>query len=170
MLKSHEDLLNLWRQRIEQLQSKGVPRVLPVGDCIVDRWTKAAAVGAGQGSSVYDSAIIIGDVTIGDNCWIGPWVLLDGSGGLCIGDWSSIAAGCQIYSHDSSRHNLSGGVEPIVRRPTRIGSRVVLKPNVVVALGVTIGDGCLVYANSTVTQDLPNGCKAAGNPAEVISD
>jgi acetyltransferase-like isoleucine patch superfamily enzyme len=33
---------------------------------------------------------------------------------------------------------------------------------------VTIGDGCIVGANSVVTKDLPSGAIAAGIPARVI--
>ena len=33
----------------------------------------------------YDSVLVIGDVQVGKNTWIGPFVVLDGSGGLEIG-------------------------------------------------------------------------------------
>ena len=32
-----------------------------------------------------DGMVTIGDVKVGDGTWIGPWVLLDGTGGLSIG-------------------------------------------------------------------------------------
>jgi maltose O-acetyltransferase len=36
--------------------------------------------------------------------------------------------------------------------------------------GVTIGDRCVVGANSVVTEDLPRGVIAAGVPARVIRE
>ena len=71
-------------------------RTLPFGDYFVDRWEKANELGFGKGTSIYDSAIVIGDVKVGENTWIGPNVILDGSGGLQIGSWCSISAGVQI--------------------------------------------------------------------------
>jgi acetyltransferase-like isoleucine patch superfamily enzyme len=72
-------------------------RFLPMGEYFGDRWARAEYYGFGEGSSVYDSAIIIGDVRVGKNTWIGPNVILDGSGGLTIGDFCTISAGVQIY-------------------------------------------------------------------------
>jgi acetyltransferase-like isoleucine patch superfamily enzyme len=40
--------------------------------------------------------------------------------------------------------------------------------NCVITSGVTIGDRCVVGANSVVTRDLPPGVIAAGSPAKVI--
>ena len=142
-------------------------RVLPFGEYFVDRWEKASDLGFGKGTSIYDSAVVIGDVQVGENTWIGPNVILDGSGGLVIGDWCSIAAGVQIYSHDSVNWAVSGGTEKIERMPTRIGSRCYLGPNVIVAKGVTIGDGTKIGANSVVLNDIPPNSKAFGNPCKI---
>ena len=66
-------------------------RVLPLNEMFTDRWEKAKFLGFGEGSSVYDSAIILGDVKVGKNTWIGANTVLDGSGGLEIGDNCSIS-------------------------------------------------------------------------------
>lgn len=131
---------------------------------MVDRWDKARALGFGEGSSIYDSAIVIGSVSVGEHTWIGPWVMLDGSGGLSIGAHCSISAGVQVYTHDSVRWALSGGTGTIERAPTRIGNRCYIGPNVVISKGVTIGDGCVIGAGSLVLQDIPPGTKAFGTP------
>lgn len=144
-------------------------RTLPFADYVVDRWEKARRLGFGEGASVYDSSLVIGDVTIGEHTWIGPYTVLDGSGGLQIGSFCSISAGVQIYTHDTIEWALSGGVRPVRRAPTRIGSRCYLGPNVVVTSGVTIGDGCLVGANSLVLDDIPDGYKAYGTPCRLIA-
>jgi acetyltransferase-like isoleucine patch superfamily enzyme len=51
------------------------------------------------------------DVTVGKNCWIGPNVILDGSGGgLFIGDYVDISAGVHIYTHDTVKRAISGAL------------------------------------------------------------
>jgi acetyltransferase-like isoleucine patch superfamily enzyme len=143
-------------------------RTLPFGDYVVDRWQKARLLGFGDGSSIYDSAIVIGSVSVGANTWIGPWVMLDGSGGLAIGSNCSISAGVQIYTHDSVNWAVSGGAKAIERAPTRIGDRCYLGPNVIVAKGVVIGDECVIGANSLVLADIPQGTRAYGTPARPL--
>jgi acetyltransferase-like isoleucine patch superfamily enzyme len=54
--------------------------------------------------------------------------------------------------------------------PTRIGSNSWFGVNCVVTTGVTIGERCVVGANSVVTRDLPDGVIAAGAPAKVIRE
>jgi acetyltransferase-like isoleucine patch superfamily enzyme len=145
-------------------------RSLPAGEYLVDRWERARELAFGEGASIYDSAIVIGSVSVGANTWIGPWVMLDGSGGLSIGSNCSISAGAQIYTHDSVGWATSGGEKPIERAATRIGNRCYLGPNVIVAKGVSIGDGCVIGANSLVLHDIPSGAKAWGTPCRPTGD
>jgi len=143
-------------------------RTLPFGEYVVDRWEKARELGFGDGASIYDSSVVIGEVTVGRQTWIGPFTLLDGSGGLSIGEYCSISAGVQIYTHDTLEWALSGGQASAVRAPTRIGNRCYVGPNVVIARGVSIGDGCVIGANSFVRDNIPAGSKAVGSPCRVI--
>ncbi|WP_239308071.1 DapH/DapD/GlmU-related protein [Frankia sp. Cj3] len=53
-------------------------------------------------------------------------------------------------------------------RDIRIGANVWLGARVVVVAGVTIGDGCIVGANSVVTTSLPPDAIAVGAPARVV--
>jgi acetyltransferase-like isoleucine patch superfamily enzyme len=160
-------LRELWRARRAEVDAR-YRRTLPLGDYVVDRWEKARALGFGEGTSVYDSVLVLGDVTVGRDSWIGPFVVLDGSGGLTIGSYCSISAGVQLYSHDSVRWAVSGGGAPYEHARTTIGDNCYIGPNTVVAKGVTIGDGCVVGANSLVLHDLPAGSKAYGTPCRVV--
>ena len=144
-------------------------RVLPVGEYLSDRWEKAQFLDFGTGTSIYDSSIVLGEVEVGSNTWIGPNTILDGSGGLVIGDNCSISAGVQIYSHDTVRWAVSGGVESIEYSPTSIESNVYLGPNVVVERGVTIGAGAVIGANSLVNCDIPPNSRAWGNPCRIAN-
>lgn len=142
-------------------------RHVSAGDGVIDRWERARSLGFGEGASIYDSALVIGDVRVGRNTWVGPQTVLDGSGGLTIGDHCSISAGVQIYSHDTIRWALSGGAAQPERAPTAICSDTYLGPNTVVGKGVTIGSRCIVGAGSLVLEDVPDGRIAYGTPAAV---
>ncbi|WP_337875539.1 acyltransferase [Elioraea sp.] len=143
-------------------------RSLPFADAMFDRWDRARRLGFGEGSSIYESACVFGEVTVGRDVWIGPWVMLDGSGGLSIGDHVSLSAGVQIYTHDTVHWALSGGVVPPRRAPVAIGDRVYVGSQSVIAQGVTIGRKCVISANSLVIDDVPEATIVGGVPAMPI--
>jgi acetyltransferase-like isoleucine patch superfamily enzyme len=164
-LRSELERLHWERQR--EVRDKW-NRSLPYGDGIVDRWERARFLGFGDGSSIYDSAVVIGDVTVGEKTWIGPFTLLDGSGGLSIGSYCSISAGVQIYTHDSVKWALSGGRIEYDRSAVHIGSNSYIGPMTIVSKGVRIGDHCLVGANSVVNRDLPDFSIAYGSTCRIV--
>lgn len=143
-------------------------RDLPLEELLFDRWERAQELGFGKGTSLYHNSYVYGKVKVGKNTWIGPFTILDGSGGLEIGDYCSISSGVQIYTHDSVEWAVSGGQKEIKRASTKIGSCCYIGPNTVVANGVTIGDYCIIGANSLVLEDIPSHSKAAGNPCKII--
>ena len=144
-------------------------RHVSTGDLLTDRWETARSLGFGEGTSCYDNVLVLGDVSVGKNCWIGPNVILDGSGGLTIGDNVDICAGSQIYTHSTVRRAVSGGKEPVTYAPTRLGSRIYVGPQTVIAMGVTIGDGAIVGTMSLVDRDVPPGGEVWGIPARLRS-
>lgn len=159
-LRLHQEL----RQAIKDTYNRSVP----LAEELTDRWERARFLGFGDKTSIYDSALVLGDVRVGRNTWIGPNCILDGSGGLEIGSHCSIASGCHIYSHDTVEWALSGGKSAYQRKPTRIGDACYLGPHSVVTAGVTIGDHCLIGALSLVNRDVPDNTIVAGTPARVI--
>ena len=161
-----KELRALLAQEMNAVQQRW-ERTLPLADYVVDRWLKAKALGFGEGSSIYDSSLVMGSVKVGRNVWIGPFTVLDGSGGLVIGDNCSISAGVQIYTHDTVKWATSGGSAPVERAPVTIGSRCYIGPTAIISKGVTIGDGCVIGANSLVNADVPPGMKAWGTPARI---
>ena len=138
---------------------------LPFGNYIMDRWEKARELGFCEGSSFCYIALLLGDVIVGRNTWIGPFAILDGLGGLVIGDYCSISAGVQIYTHNTVKWTVSGGLHPSEHAPVIIDNRCYIGPNAVISKSVTIGDGCVIGANSFVNTDIPEGAKAWGLPS-----
>jgi len=45
-------------------------RHVSVGDLLTDRFEIARDYGFGDGTSCYDNVLILGDVTVGKDCWI----------------------------------------------------------------------------------------------------
>ena len=143
-------------------------RVLPVSELLVDRWEKAEFLGFGEGTNVYDSCYIIGDVKVGKNCWIGPFTFLDGSGGLEIGDYCAIGTSSKIMTHWSGEKYLTAGQAESTYNKTTIGDCTVVTTDVVISLGVTIGKHCLVAANSFVKDSFEDYSIIAGTPAKKV--
>ncbi len=152
---------------LREAKRKQFNRVLPFGDYISDRWEKAKYLGFGDGTSVYDNVVILGNVKVGSNTWIGPNVVLDGSGGLEIGSNCSISTGVQIYSHDSIKWATSGGKEKYEYSKTIIEDNCYIGPNVVISKGITIGKCSIIGTNSFVNKDIPPFSKAFGTPIKI---
>jgi acetyltransferase-like isoleucine patch superfamily enzyme len=142
-------------------------RINPFVEDLVD-WKEKGSFAGGQDVTVYDSTTIVGDVTIGDHTWVGPFCSLDGTGGLRIGRYCSISAACHLLTHDTVKWALSGGRSAYERSPVAIGDACFLGVGSVVTRGVTIGDHSLVGAGAVVTDSVPACSIVAGVPARVI--
>lgn len=139
-------------------------RDLPLEEMLFDRWERAKSLGFGPGTSIYHSSYVFGDVRVGENTWIGPLTVLEGSGGLTIGSNCSISSGVQIFTHDSVQWALSGGKAAYDKAPVTIGDCCYIGSQTVIAKGVTIGDHSVIGACSFVNQDIPPYTIAAGVP------
>jgi acetyltransferase-like isoleucine patch superfamily enzyme len=111
---------------------------------------------------------VYGDVKVGHHTWIGPFTILDGTGGLEIGSHCSIASGVQIYTHESSDWALSGGKAKYTSAPVRVGNACYIGSLTIIRMGVNIGDHVLIGAHSFVGKDIPNNSIAVGCPARII--
>lgn len=143
-------------------------RILPVGELLQNRCEKAQFAGFGKGTSVYDSCYIYGDVKIANNTWVGPFTILDGSGSLVIGSNCSISAGVQIYTHDTIKWAVSGGVDSYEYEQVIIEDNCYIGPNSIIAKGVHLRKGTIVGANSFVNKSFHENAKIAGSPARLI--
>lgn len=112
---------------------------------------------------------IVGQPSIGLNCWIGPFTLVDASGGLSIGSNCDISAGVQIYSHSTIRQTISGNVLPIERAKTTIEENVYLGAGAIVLMGAHIGHHSIIAAGAVVPQFLsvPPWSLVVGIPGKI---
>lgn len=121
-------------------------------DLFSDRWETAKFYGFGDGTSCYNNCLIRGDVKVGKNTWIGPNTILDGKGGLKIGDFCAISAGVQIYSHINVNWATSLGQLAEEYASVRIGNGVFIGPNSIIQMRIKIGDKAIIGAMSFVNK------------------
>jgi acetyltransferase-like isoleucine patch superfamily enzyme len=112
-------------------------------------------------------------IRIGSGTFLNLGVMVAALSLVEIGDHCMLANGCFVTDADHRVDDLS---RPITWQgfttsgPARVGDNVWCGANVVVTSGVTIGERCVVGANSVVTRDLPPYSVAAGAPARVIRE
>ncbi len=167
-LLAHFEKLNELNIFLESNFLENYNRSLPLPDHINDRWDRAERLGFGKGTNIYDSSYIIGDVKVGENCWIGMFTILDGSGGLSVGNYCTISAGVHIYSHSNVKQTLTSGKMPIERLPVKLGNNCYIGPQSIITMGVCIGNNCVVGSNTLVNKNLPDNSIVVGNPAKII--
>lgn len=122
----------------------------------------------GPANPYHPLCVLVGEPTIGSGTWIGPHTLIDGSGGLVIGDGCDISAGVHVYSHSTVRRCVTARAVDVQRRPTSIGDHTFIGPNAVVLMGVRIGAHCVVGAGAVVTRDVPDRTCVVGVPARPV--
>lgn len=137
---------------------------------------RARLWGLGEGCRMRENAKILAPekLVCGRHVWIGEGAILDASGGLEIGDHSTVASYVMVWSHTSVLANLMGDNTPgnryITRRPTRIGNRCFIAGHSVIYGGVTLGNATVVLPMTVVTKDVPGNVLVAGSPARVIRE
>jgi acetyltransferase-like isoleucine patch superfamily enzyme len=164
--------LNILKRVLGELRSemrRKFKRHVSISDLLSDRWETARFNGFGAETSCYNNVLILGQVSVGKNTWIGPNVVLDGTGELTIGDYVSISAGVQIYTHHTVDWSISLGRDSVKKMATKIGNGVYIGPNSVIQMGVTVGDGAVIGAMSFVNKDVPAGSRYFGRPAAAIT-
>jgi acetyltransferase-like isoleucine patch superfamily enzyme len=118
----------------------------------------------------HEQAWIVGEPNIGEGTWIGAFTVIDGSGGLTIGEGCDISSGVHIYTHSTARRCVSGRrFDHVEREPVTVGDRVFIGANAVVLMGVTIGDEAVIGAGAVVSRDVAPRTVVAGVPARAVA-
>ncbi|MFC4633774.1 putative colanic acid biosynthesis acetyltransferase [Dokdonia ponticola] len=106
-------------------------------------------------------------LTIGDYSWIGDEVVLYTLGEIEIGAHAVISQKGYICT---GTHDYESPDFRIYAQKITIGAKCWLATDTYVAPGVTIGEGTVVGARSSVFKDLPSGKICIGNPAKPVRD
>jgi acetyltransferase-like isoleucine patch superfamily enzyme len=110
-------------------------------------------------------------VRIGEGTFLNLGVMVAATELVEIGDHCMFANGSFVTD---ANHRFDDPALPVPwqgftsKGPTRVGDNVWCGANVVVTSGVTIGERCVIGANSVVTEDVPPFSIAAGAPARVL--
>lgn len=104
-------------------------------------------------------------ISIGKYCNINKRTVLDGRGGITIGDCVDIAQDVNIWTeqHDYNSADYKASSAPVV-----IEDYVWIATRATVLPGVTIGRGAVVATGAVVTKDVPPLAIVAGVPAKVM--
>lgn len=111
-----------------------------------------------------------GLIKIGSDCTINPFCILQGNGGIHIGNNVLIAAHVQIFSanHVFSEINQNIRTQGETAKGVKIGNDVWIGGGVIILDGVTIGDGAVIAAGAVVNTNVPSLAVYAGIPARLI--
>ncbi len=128
----------------------------------------------GTESYVAETALVIGDVVIGNNCYIGHGAIIRGDyGRIEIGDGTAVEEGVVIHSPPSAVHEICKRVtlgHGAVCHGRRIGSEAVIGMGAILSINSAVGDGAIVAEGGVVraNMEIPEKVVAGGNPAEII--
>ncbi|MFC1626935.1 acyltransferase [Patescibacteria group bacterium] len=106
---------------------------------------------------------------IGQDCYLGPQVVLDLAGKITLENQVTVSAQSVILSH----HSIGFNHHPLLKHypkkthHTIIKSGSALGVNSTILPGITIGSNSLVAAGAVVTKSVPSHKMVAGVPAEV---
>ena len=121
----------------------------------------------GRGVHPYPSCKIWlpGNLEMGDNSCIADAVDCYNVAPVTIGANSTVS---QYSFLCTASHDYTDPMMPLVSAPIVVGDRVWITADVFIGPGVTIGDGAVVKARSSVYSDINPWVVAQGNPASEI--
>jgi carbonic anhydrase/acetyltransferase-like protein (isoleucine patch superfamily) len=130
----------------------------------------------GKGTYVSQSAEVIGDVTIGEQCYVGSGAKLRGDyGKIEIGNKTSVEENCVVHArpneicrvgnmvtvgHGSILHNCT------VKDYAVIGMGAIVSDYAVVGIWSVVGEGCVVKNNQVIEDQKI----VVGVPAKVVGE
>ena len=128
----------------------------------------------GRGAYVSELATVIGNVVIGEGCYIGHGAIVRGDyGRIEIGDGTAVEEGVIIHAPPDHTQTIGGRVtlgHGAILHGTAIGDLAVVGMGAVLSLLSVIGEGAIVAEGTVVKwgQEIAADMVAAGNPAKVI--
>lgn len=125
---------------------------------------------------VHPTAVLIGDVIVGPNCYIAPGASLRGDfGRLVLEEGSNLQDNCTMHGFPGTDTvvEVDGHIgHGAVLHGCRIGRNALVGMNSVVMDGAVVGESAIIAACAFVKagQEIPARSLAAGIPARVLRD
>lgn len=130
----------------------------------------------GKMTYVSPLARVIGDVQIGDNCYIGHGAILRGDyGRIEIGNGTAVEEGVIVHAPPGETHHIGEKVtigHGAILHGKAIGNAAVIGMGAILSIRSEIGEWTIIAEGGVVrmNQKIPPGTVAAGNPARVIRE
>ena len=127
-------------------------------------------------------------LTLGDHVYIGPFNLIEASGGIVIEEGVQITSHCALVTHSSHRSmrllgpafvlwGQPGGLGEAwaprpgwIAGPIHIGAYSFIGPHCLIEAGSTLGRGSIVCAGTQLRGSYTDFAVLEGNPARVVGD
>ena len=120
------------------------------------------------------------NIDLANNIWIGHYCLVDGTGGVSIGEGVQLSSHTVVYSHSSQdairlmgKHFIRQAAvnRPGYKlKPVTIGEYTFVGTSSVILPGSSIGKGCIIGAGTVVNTEIPDYAIAVGNPVKIVGD
>lgn len=134
----------------------------------------------GEGTRVWQFAVVLRDATIGRNCNICAHTLIEND--VVLGENVTVKSGVYIWDGTTIGNNVFIGpcatftndkmprskVYPEAFSRITIEDNASIGANATLLPGITIGKHAMVGAGSVVTKDVPAYAVVVGNPAKII--
>ena len=129
-----------------------------------------------ESSYIHPSAVVIGHVTIGRDCYIGPGAILRGDWGKVeIADGCNVQENCVLHMFPGKSVVLQEGAHVghgASVHGANLGKQTLVGMNSVIMDDVILGDGCIVGALSFLKANTSWAARGliVGNPAQRIKE
>lgn len=109
-------------------------------------------------------------IKIGDNCGIGENCFFGAAGGIEIGNDVIMGQNVRFHSENHNYSNLDIPIrlQGVTNKGIKIGNNCWIGSGAVFLDGVSVGDGCVIGANTLVNKSIPDNSIVAGNPVRII--
>ena len=128
----------------------------------------------GKDTYVSDSAQVVGDVVIGDNCYIGHGSILRGDyGRIEIGNGTAVEEGVIVHAPPGDTNQIGNKVtigHGAVVHGKHVGDGAVIGMGAVISIWSEVGEQTIVAEGCVVKlkQKIPAKVVVAGNPAKTV--
>jgi len=130
----------------------------------------------GGGAFIFKSADVIGDVIIGENCYIGPGARIRGDyGSILIGDNTAIEENVVIHARPNEKTIIGNfvtiGHAAIIHNAT-VHDWAIIGMGAIISDWAEIGEWAVVAEGAVVKnkEKIPNNAIAVGTPTKVVAE